>query len=84
MNPNDAMVWLLHSKILGPPWNLAIPLNLIFCSGPPQLKLWGAATMTTQYICSLGQKISTNMHKLQKGQNLVPLQIRNNIHGLFH
>ena len=34
-------------------------------------------------ICSLREKISTNNHVFQRGQNLVPLQIRDKIDGFF-
>ena len=33
--------------------------------------------------CSLKSEISTNKHALRRGQNLVPLQIGDKIHGLF-
>ena len=34
-------------------------------------------------ICSLREKMSTNNHALQRGQNLVPLQIGDKIHDYF-
>ena len=34
-------------------------------------------------ICSLREKILTNNHVFQRGQNLVPLQIRDKIHDFF-